>query len=91
MSKPTREYLEVIAAAEKSLVADEYWCISHDEGGPLENTASRNVTVPVLLFCNALNIDWDDAREQGYFLARGIFQHEVTADAMLAARGERNG
>lgn len=59
----------LIAAAAGSLGPNEYWCISHPEGA-LEETASKDLTYPVRVFCEALSIDWDDARDQGYRLDR---------------------
>lgn len=49
----------------------EKWCISHPEG-PLYDTASDSPFAPVIIFCEALGVDWEDAKEQGYFLDRVV-------------------
>lgn len=61
-------YEDVIAIGAKNLAPDEYWVINHDEGA-LWDTASKRLDYPVRVFCDALSIDWDEAREQGFHLA----------------------
>lgn len=65
----TLTYTELLAIATQSLGPDEFWCIDHDEG-PLTDTASKNFAYPVRLFCAALDVDWDQAQEQGYRLGK---------------------
>ena len=60
----------LIACGARSLGPDERYCISKTPEGPLADTASLDFMWPILLFCNALKIDWDDAEEQGYRLAK---------------------
>lgn len=67
MTKLTADGL--IAIGVQSLGPDEFWCIDHDEG-PLTDTASKDFTHPVRLFCLALGVDWDDAQESGFRLGK---------------------
>ncbi len=62
-------YDELIAIGERSLADGEMWCIFHPDG-LLEMTASKDLTFPVRTVCNALNADWDDLREQGFYLGK---------------------
>lgn len=57
-------YKRFVAQAAASLEPDEYWCVEV-EGRPLAETASKDMTHPVRLFCTALKMDWDEATEQG--------------------------
>ena len=63
-------YDDLLAIGVRSLGPDERWCISHTPEGPIPETASLSFTRPVMLFCEALKVDWGDAQEQGYRLAR---------------------
>ena len=36
----------------------------------MEETASKSFAYPVVTFCNALECDWEDAKEIGYRLGR---------------------
>ena len=69
MNVSQRAYVAIVSKAADSLADDEYWCIVHPEGKPLENTASKDVTWPVRVLCQALEVDWDDLIDQGYRLA----------------------
>lgn len=62
-------YHELIAAGAASLEDGEMWCIFHPDG-PLPETASSDLTVPVRITCEALNMDWDDLRESGFYLGK---------------------
>jgi hypothetical protein len=62
-------YREFISMAASSLAPDEYWCIDHDEG-PIPETASKDIGYPVRVFCEALNIDWDQATASGFRLGK---------------------
>lgn len=70
MSRKKITVNDLLAAGVRSLGPDEKWCISHTPEGPLAETASLNFTYPVVLFCQALDVEWDDAQEQGYRLAK---------------------
>ena len=61
-------YDAIISAGTAKLAPDEWWVIDHDEG-PLWETASKRLDEPVVTFCNALDCDWDEARESGFRLA----------------------
>lgn len=61
-------YDEFIGAA-SSLAPDEFWCVVHPDG-PLADTASKDMGACVRIFCTALDIDWDDACENGFSLGR---------------------
>lgn len=63
------DFHEFVVLAAAALAPDEYWVITHADG-LLEDTASKDVTVPVRVFCEALNCDWDEARESGYSITR---------------------
>lgn len=65
----TPQYEALIAAGERSLGPDEYWCIVHP-GGVLDATASKRFDQPIIMVCDALEADWDDLTEQGYRLGR---------------------
>lgn len=68
-TKAQRQFQAIVAAGAAALGPDEFWCIGHPDG-LLEQTASKDLTYPVRLFCTALGVDWDDAQEQGYHLTR---------------------
>jgi hypothetical protein len=61
-------YEQLIAAGATSLKADEFWCICHPDGPPLQQTASKAFDRPVIIICTVLNADWDDLQEQGFYL-----------------------
>jgi len=61
---------ELIQSGEDSLDADEFWCVVDPGGEPMEETASKSFAYPVVTFCNALECDWEDAKEIGYRLGR---------------------
>ena len=63
------EYEAIIAAGAAGLAPDEFWVIDHDDG-PIWYTASKRLDVPVLIFCEAMNCDWDEATESGFRLNR---------------------
>jgi len=65
----TEEYERLIADAARDLGDGEFWVIDHDEG-PLWVTASKMLDVPVIIFCNAMECDWDQAQESGFRLAK---------------------
>jgi hypothetical protein len=60
---------QLLVASKNSLGPDEWWVIDHDEG-PLWDTKSKWITVPVRILCEALKCDWDDARESGFRLGK---------------------
>ena len=63
------DYRAVVEAGRAGLAPDEYWMIADPENLWPE-TASKDLTVPVRMFCEALDCDWDEAKESGYFLTR---------------------
>lgn len=63
------KYEALIAAARASLAENEFWCVFHPDG-PLLDTASQRFDYPVRVVCEALNADWDDLREAGFYLGR---------------------
>ena len=63
------QYNEILAAGAAGLDKLEFWCIVKGKRKLIE-TASKDFTQPVRMFCDALNIDWDDATEQGWSLGR---------------------
>lgn len=58
---------EFIAMAALGLKPNEFWCVVHPEG-PLEETASKDVTHPIRVCCEALHLDWDELTDQGFRL-----------------------
>lgn len=64
MTKAQEAYKEFMAATTAALAPNQYWCIANDEG-IFEATASKDMGECVRGFCEALDIDWDDATEQG--------------------------
>ena len=60
-------YEQLIAASRNSLAPDEWWVIDHNEG-PLWETKSKWLTVPVKIFCEAMECDWDGAQASGFRL-----------------------
>lgn len=62
-------YNEVLAAGAAGLGVMEFWCITHPEGDLIE-TASKDLTMPVRIFCDVLGVDWSDAQEDGYSLGK---------------------
>lgn len=81
---------EIIGAGAASLAEGEYWVIEC-EGEPLIQTASINLTIPVLVVCKALEADWDDLTDAGFRLAKGFFAYEQTADFALKQTAASNG
>lgn len=71
-------YDEFIAATAAALGTDEFWIIKHPDGKLLGPTASKDLGETVRTFCDALNVDWDDATEAGFELVRGIRQSANT-------------
>lgn len=70
MSKKSQKaYVDFIGQAAASLGHDEYWCIDHDNGS-IKDTASKDIGYPVILFCSAMNCDWDEAQESGFRLGK---------------------
>ena len=63
---------QVLVAGAAGLAKMEFWCVTHPEGD-LVDTASKDLMVPVRVFCEALGMDWGDANEQGYTLGRATF------------------
>lgn len=72
-------YEDIVASGAASLADDEYWCIMV-EGKPLEQTASKDLTYPVRVICQAMDADWDDLRESGCSLGRMRKPSSATAD-----------
>jgi len=62
-------YSDLIAVGARDLAPDEWWVIDHDEG-TLWDTASKAFDRPVVIICQALNCDWDDAVESSFRLAK---------------------
>ena len=55
---------------ERELLApNEYWCVEHDDG-PLRATVSKDIGHPVRVFCEAMDMDWDQATDAGYRLGK---------------------
>ena len=67
--KKEMTYHDVIAASVQSCGDDEFWVIDHDEG-PIWDTASKRLDVPVMIFCEAAKCDWDAAVESGFRLSK---------------------
>jgi hypothetical protein len=65
----THTFDQLLDAAKNSLAPNEWWVIDHDEG-PLWETKSKWVTVPIKIFCEAHKCDWDDATDSGFRLAK---------------------
>ena len=65
----TRElsYDDLRMIGARSLAPGERWCVFHPEG-PIEETASIDFTVPVIIACQALNRDWGELTDQGWYL-----------------------
>lgn len=68
----TKEYDALIAVGTKSLGENEFWCIIDPGGEAMTDTASKRFDEPVITFCNALQCDWDDATETGYWLGTTV-------------------
>ena len=69
MTEPTFTYKQLVDAGKASLEPGELWCIYHPDG-PFEMTASEDFTQPVRIVCMALDADWDDLVEQGFYLGK---------------------
>ena len=59
-----QDYQDFMAALTASLAPDELWCVANDEG-VFSACASKDLGEAVRTFCDALDIDWDEAQEQG--------------------------
>lgn len=66
-------YEAIISAGAAGLGPDEFWVIDHDEG-TLWDTASKRLDRPVLIICQATNLDWDKLSESGFRLDRKVRQ-----------------
>lgn len=66
---PNEAYNEFIALAAASLAPNEYWCV-HRRDGPLLKAKSKDVGEAVRVVCDALNADWDELQESGFWLGR---------------------
>lgn len=64
MDKTRERYKEFIGATTAALGPDQFWAIANDEG-IFVATASKDLGESVRTFCDALDIDWDDASESG--------------------------
>lgn len=64
MDKASERYKELIGAAAAALGPDQFWAIANEEG-IFPATASKDMGESVRTFCDALDIDWDDAKEFG--------------------------
>lgn len=71
-------YQDFLVAAAAALGPDEFWCVFHPDGQPLDATASKLVVEPIRRFCDALNMDWDDATDAGFRI--GKIQKDPTND-----------
>jgi hypothetical protein len=80
MNDAQKGYQGVAAAGAASLAPDEFWCIHHPDG-PLPQTASKDLTAPVRLICNALKLDWDVLTEQGFRLGKITMRKHQIIDA----------
>ena len=65
--RKTMTFNDVLTAGAASLDKMEFWCIAKGKRKIIE-TASKNLTMPVLTFCDATGADWDQAQEQGWRL-----------------------
>lgn len=63
-TKAQAAYQELMAATTAALALNQYWCVANEEG-IFEKTASKDIGECVRGFCDALDIDWDDATESG--------------------------
>lgn len=64
---------EFNAALAESIDTDKLasgWAIGHQEHGMISETACVDGLSAVKLFCDAIGVDWEDAKEQGYYLTR---------------------
>lgn len=76
-----RDFRDLLYVAAALLEDDEYWVIVHPNGRPLPATASKTVSVPIIVACKAFDADWSAVKRAGFSIGRGRFAHEVTADA----------
>lgn len=72
-------YNEVLAAGAAGLGKLEFWCIAKGKSKLIE-TASKDLTMPVRTFCEALDCDWSDAQEQGYRLDKVTLTEKQLAE-----------
>lgn len=64
------EYADLINVGVNSLEENEFWCVFDPGGLPMPETKSKRFDVPVIMFCDALNCDWADAKDMGYYLGK---------------------
>lgn len=85
------EFNQVVIAGAAGLEQMEFWCITHPDGDLIE-TASKDLTLPVRIFCEALGVDWSDANEQGYSLGKVVLTDkqlaEMPTDRLLGSLSE---
>lgn len=87
--KTNTAYEALTEASVRSLKPGELWCVYHPEG-PLEQTASERMDVPVIIACEALKMDWGDLTEQGFYLGTIVRPVMGGPDALISdGMGER--
>jgi len=63
-------YDGMIKVGAESLEEAEFWCVFDPGSLPIIETKSRRFDTPVIMFCSALNCDWADAKDVGYYLGK---------------------
>ena len=80
---PSETYQDFMKAATDSLAPDEFWCVANDEG-VFSACASKDLGEAVRTFCDALDIDWDEAQEDGCRVCK-----VVRRDSSISNPGEQ--
>lgn len=73
-------YEGLLALGAASLAEGEFWCVESPHEGVLYATASKRFDEPVILFCDALKCDWDDATEEGFKLVKAKVPSPISND-----------
>jgi hypothetical protein len=80
VSEAQESYEDLIGVAGAALAPDEFWCVESPTEGVLYDTMSKRFDYPVILFCEALKCEWDDATDQGFKLIRARKSAAPTSD-----------
>jgi hypothetical protein len=69
-SRARAEFDAWVALSSKMLGPDEWFVVGHETDGPLFDTKAKDFATPVRIFCEALNVDWEDAKDDGWSLQK---------------------
>ena len=66
----SEEFDAWVHLSSKMLGPHEYFVVEHITDGALLETKAKDFVTPIRIFCEALQVDWDDAKESGWSLGK---------------------